>query len=159
MASFASSATTCGARKHAWTKISFLGYPEVGEKKMTGNKSTISIPGDKNDQLRLKFPPWVGHAIRLDQLCAHSENQHPGYPQSGLKAIDGEKRKEYMVQNKVNTQTPLFCGWYFFVSGVLAATSEAPIIIIITNPPSFLLKNDKIKLIMEILELQLKLVS
>ena len=45
MASFASSATTCGARKHAWTK-------KVGE---------------NDGQLRLHLPPRAAHASRLDQ--------------------------------------------------------------------------------------------
>ena len=48
MASFASSATMGGARKHVWTK----------KKKKVG---------ENNGQLHLRRPPWVAHASHLDQ--------------------------------------------------------------------------------------------
>ena len=52
MASFASSATTCGARKHAWTK----------------RKKKV---GENNGQLRFRPPPRVAHASRLDQFLTN----------------------------------------------------------------------------------------
>ena len=50
MASFASSATTCGARKHAWTN---------------------------NCQIRFRPPPRVAHATRLDQKKKSRWKQWP----------------------------------------------------------------------------------
>ena len=44
MASFASSATTCGARKHAWTKIS-LTKKYIGKKNLTNKKFIVKFFG------------------------------------------------------------------------------------------------------------------
>ena len=73
MASFASSATTGGARKHAWTKngskldhhySTILSIPVVGEKQKKRKKKKI---GENNGELRFRPPPRLAHASRLDQ--------------------------------------------------------------------------------------------
>ena len=74
MASFASSATTGGARKHAWTKngskldhhySTILSIPVVGEKQKKRKKKKI---GENNGELRFRPPRRVAQASRLANL-------------------------------------------------------------------------------------------
>ena len=82
MASFASSATTCSARKHAWTN---------------------------NGQICFRPPPWVAHTSRLDQcfirlhihsrwvkICVPLKISFLGTPEVGEKQRT-EDRKLYVL--------------------------------------------------------------